>query len=166
MKRDEIARLLPWVFQAGDLVGSPLAGLLDVMESLHVRPEAELASLDQVLDPGQAPERFVPFLSRWVDLSLEVTTGIERQRALVANAVDLSRWRGTARGLVAFLEIATGVSGFEVEDQVVDADGRMRPFHLRVSAPGQLEKHDRMLGRIVELEKPAYVTYELVFRND
>ena len=164
MKRDEIARLLPSIFQAGDLEGSPLAGLLDVMESLHVRPEEELASLDQVLDPERAPEPFVSFLATWVDLGLEVTTGIERQRALVASAVELSRWRGTARGLVAFLEIATGVSGFEVEDRVLDAALLPRPFHLRVTAPGRLEKHDRMLCRIIEREKPAYVTYELVFR--
>jgi phage tail-like protein len=166
VKRNEIARLLPAVFQAGDLEGSPLAGLLGVMEQMHVRPEAELASLDRVLDPLRAPEPFVPFLAYWVDLTFEVTTGIERLRALVANAVDLSRWRGTARGLITFLEIATGVTGFEVSDRVADATGLARPFHLRVTAPAQLKKHDRMLGRIIEIEKPAYVTYELVFRED
>lgn len=166
MKRREIARLLPAVFQAADLEGSPLAALVDLMEQLHLRPEAELASLDRVLDPARTPEPFVPFLAYWVDLALEVTTGVDRLRALVANAVDLSRWRGTARGLVTFLEIASGATGFEVEDQVPDEAGRPRPFHLRVTAPGQLQKHDRMLGRIIELEKPAYVTYELVFRND
>jgi phage tail-like protein len=165
VKRNDITRLLPAVFQAADLEGSALAGLLDLMEQLHVQPEAELADLDRVLDPARTPDPFVPFLARWVDLGLEVTTGLDRLRALVANAVDLSRWRGTARGLVAFLEIASGATGFEVDDAVLDEAGLPRPFHLRVTAPARLLTHDRMLARIIELEKPAYVTYELAFRG-
>jgi hypothetical protein len=34
---------------------------------------------------------------------------------------------------------------------------------MRVIAPAGLEPHRPMLERIIELEKPAYVTYELRF---
>lgn len=163
MKSAEIARLLPGVFQRTVRAGSPLAALLAAMEALHAPSEAVLSELDALFDPRRAPERFVPFLARWVDLDLPVTTGLGRLRELVAAGVELSRWRGTARGLLLFLSTATGRRDFELDERVSGADGRPRPFHIRVRAPGELAPHRTMLERIIEMEKPAYVTYELHF---
>jgi len=92
-----------------------------------------------------------------------VTTGLGRLRELAAAGVQLSRWRGTARGLLLFLSTATGRKDFEVEERVAGPNGLPRPFHIRVSAPAELAAHRPMLERIIELEKPAYVTYELHF---
>ncbi|HET8542680.1 MAG TPA: phage tail protein [Anaeromyxobacter sp.] len=163
MRRAEIARLLPSVFQAGVADGTPLAAALDAMEELHARPEARLATLDEILDPLRAPAPFVPFLARWVDLPLEFTTGLDRARATVASAAALARWRGCARGLLGLLEAATGTTGFEIDEEVLDARGAVRPFHVRVTAPAALAVHEEMLQRIIRLEKPAYVTHELTF---
>ncbi|PTL84222.1 phage tail protein [Vitiosangium sp. GDMCC 1.1324] len=162
MKRNEIARLLPGVFQR-TLEGGPLLALLDVMEALHEPSEASLAELPALFHPLRAPERFVPFLARWVDLGVPVTTGLGRMRELVSAAVELSRWRGTARGLLLFLRTATGREDFVIEEQVPGANGRPRPFHLRVRAPAELAEHRPMVEAIIEREKPAYVTYELLF---
>jgi phage tail-like protein len=163
MKSAEILRLLPGVFQRTARAGSPLAALLAAMEALHAPSEAVLAELDALFDPRRAPERFVPFLARWVDLDLPVTTGLGRLRELVAAGVELSRWRGTARGLRLFLSTATGRQDFVVDERVSGPEDLPRPFHLRVSAPAELAPHRLMLERIIELEKPAYVTYELHF---
>ena len=163
MKSEHIARLLPMVFQRTAVAGSPVAALLDVMEALHRPTEARLATLDEILDPLRAPEPLVRMLAGWVKLDLEVTTGIDRLRALVASAVALSRWRGSARGLLGFLEAATGTSGFEIAEDVRE-NGEIRPFHIRVSAPVSLRDHEDMIERIIQLEKPAYVTHELQFR--
>jgi phage tail-like protein len=163
MKSAEILRLLPGVFQRTARAGSPLVALLAAMEALHAPSEAVLGELDALFDPRRAPERFVPFLARWVDLDLPVTTGLGRLRELVAAGVELSRWRGTARGLLLFLSTATGRRDFVLDERVPGPDGRPRPFHIRVSAPAELEPHRLMLERIIELEKPAYVTYELHF---
>jgi phage tail-like protein len=163
MKRNEIARLLPGIFQRTLEEGAPLAALLGVMEGLHAPSEAVLAELPALFHPLRAPERFVPFLARWVDLGVPVTTGPGRLRELVAASVELSRWRGTARGLRLFLRTATGREDFLVEEQVPGPDGRPRPFHLRVLAPAGLEPHRPMVEAIIEREKPAYVTYELHF---
>jgi hypothetical protein len=92
-----------------------------------------------------------------------VTTGLGRLRELVAAAVDISRWRGTARGLLLFLTTATGRTDFEVDEAVPGPDGLPRPFHVRVRAPSEVEAHRLLLERIIEREKPAYVTYELLF---
>ncbi len=165
MKRDDIARLLPGIFQRTRGEGTLLEGLLGVMEALHAPAEAALAELPTFFHPARAPERFVPFLARWVDLELPVTTGLGRWRELVAAAVELSRWRGTARGLSLFLETATGRSDFVLEQWVPGPDGRPRPFHLRVRAPAALEPHRAMLEAIIAREKPASLTHELLFER-
>lgn len=163
MRRREIERLLPAVFQRTAAEGSPLVALLEVMEALHAPVEAALEGLAANFDPRRAPDRFVPFLARWVDLPLSVALGRGRLRELIALRAGLSAWRGTGRGLLRFLEVATGATGFRIEERVVDAAGRARPFHIRVIAPEALSPHRPMLQQIIEREKPAYVTYELSF---
>ncbi len=54
-------------------------------------------------------------------------------------------------------EIATGISGFAVEEHV---DGR--PFHVRFQAPAGAAALAPLVRHVIDLEKPAYVTYELV----
>jgi phage tail-like protein len=163
MRSPEIERLLPGVFQRTVQPESPLAALLEVMEALHAPSEEVLSHLEAHFDPRRAPDRFVPFLARWVGMDLPVTTGLGRLRELVAAAVEISRWRGTARGLLLFLTTATGRTDFAVDEQVLGPDGRPRPFHVRVRAPAEVSAHRLLLERIIEREKPAYVTYELHF---
>lgn len=179
MKRTEIEQLLPVVYQRTVSERSPLTALLEVMEVLHEPSEAALQNLDATLDPRRAPDAFVPYLARWVDLeplferfpheySAErqrqpITTGLGRLRELVATAAQLSRWRGTAKGLLLFLETATGVPGFAVDEVVPGADGLPRPYHVRVRAPAATAEHRILIERIIELEKPVHVTYELEF---
>jgi phage tail-like protein len=163
MRREEIRRLLPGVFRAVAAEGTPVAALLGLMEQLHAPTEARLRSLDEVLDPRRAPPAFIPFLAGWIDLEPGVALGEDRLRALVALGAELARWRGTARGLAAFLEAATGATGFRIDDAVPDGDGATWPFHLRVTAPGALRPYQDALEAIVVREKPAYVTHELIF---
>ncbi|HZU69823.1 MAG TPA: hypothetical protein VFA09_21300 [Ktedonobacteraceae bacterium] len=177
MKLNEIEQMLPGVFQRTVLEGTPLFALLEVMEDLHAPDEAVLDQLDAFFDPYRAPDTFVPFLASWVDLDrlllavpeeFEETappplpSGIGRLRELVAAATFLAQWRGTAKGLLRFLETATGVQGFVIEEQVLGPDGEFKPFHLRVRVPQEAASYRMMIERIVESEKPAYVTYELL----
>jgi phage tail-like protein len=178
MRRARIEHLLPEILRRTVQRGRPLYALLDVMEAMHAPSERALVRLDSTLDPRRAPDRFVPYLARWVDLepifdrvpreygttpTIPITTGLGRLRELIAAAAYLSQWRGTARGLVRFLEIATGASGFEVDEQVEESDGEVRSYHLHIRAPESTEPHRVLIERIIELEKPAYVTYKLDF---
>jgi phage tail-like protein len=175
MKPTDTARLLPEVFRRTMREGTPLEALLGVMEQLQAPSEDVLAGLDRYFDPRRAPDQFIPFLARWVDLERlllrpaehyyptssresPLQSGIGRLRELVASAAFLSMWRGTAKGIVRFLEIATGAAGFEVEEH---ADGR--PFHVRFTGPPEAAPFAAMIARIIEMEKPAYVTYDLAF---
>lgn len=170
MTADEIARLLPGVFQRAIRARSPLEALVALMAHLHEQPEARLAALDAVLDPRRAPEPFVRYLATWTGVPADAALGPQQLRSLVALAAELARWSGTARGLAAFLEVATGVRGFEIDDDVpVPLEGAARaerrggPFFLRVRAPPSLAPYRDLLDRIVVREKPVFVRHELVF---
>ena len=181
MKRAEIERLLPSIIERTLQPLSPLAAILDVMEALHLPSEEGLARLNAAFDPRRTADDFVPFLARWVDMDrlfdeprsattvkwsrATISTGIGRLRELVASAAYLSRWRGTAKGLQRFLQTATGEANFEIKENV-DSDGRPKLFHLVVFAPASIWPHQRLIRRIVESEKPGYVTYELVIKAE
>src|SRR5262245_22179100 len=176
MRRNEMARLLPGVYQLAlepvDTRGlgsdTRLAAALDAMEELHHPCEETVEKLDSYVDPRRAPDEFVTYLAGWVDVDWltggRVTTGPGRLRELVAQAMKLSRWRGTARGLTEFLTAATGTSDFQIEESPPDDAGRPRAFHLRITAPAALREHAAMIERIIEAEKPASATYEVAYR--
>jgi phage tail-like protein len=180
MKRREIERLLPEVFQRTLHPGEPLAVIVELMEALHRPDEDVLATIDSCFNAYRAPDRFVPFLAKWVDLDRffpprppgtapedwpapPFPTGLGRLRELIVAATFLSQWRGTARGLRSFLETATGLHGFEIDQEVLGTDGLPRPFHVRVRAPEEAARQLALVERIIAQGKPAYVTHELQF---
>lgn len=179
MKKERIEQLLPSVFQRAVQPGNPLFAILDLMETMHAPSEAALDNLEANFNAHHAPDTFVPYLASWVDLEVlldfppkersastaSLSTGLGRLRELTAAASTLSKWRGTLKGLCLFLETATGTKGFKVDEQVLGKAGKIIPFHLRVTAPSELARHSTLIQRIIELEKPAYVTYELNFGN-
>ncbi len=170
MDRPDIEALLPTVFQDAVRPGTPLDALLEVAARLPEPVEELLASVDRLFDPRRAPDEMVPFLAAWVDLDHflvrrcadgsggELPTGQGHLRELCAAAAGLSRIRGTRRGLIRFLEIATGRTGFRIEENR-DHSGASRPFHLLLTAPRETEAHAELIHAIVAFEKPAYVTY-------
>lgn len=168
MRRAEIEDLLPSVFQRTVRPGSPIAALLDGMEAFHAPIEQALDGIDLYFDPRRAPDRFVPFLAAWLDLArlLPLTTGLAPLRELVAEASSLACIRGTARGLIRTLEIATEARGFVVDEAVPGEDGSPRPFHVRIVAPRAAAVHRPLVERIIDAEKPAHLTYALEFADD
>lgn len=154
MKAQNIAELLPTVFRRALPFSPLLAATLGVMEAMHAPTEAALAQFGDALNPRTAPDRFVPYLASWMGLGT-ANVEITRLRELIAMASRLAKWRGTAHGLILFLEIATGMRGFRVEEP--------RPFHFVLHAPAAAESQRELVARIVATEKPAYVTSEIQY---
>lgn len=171
MRRRDIEVLLPAVYQDAVAFGTPLDAVLEVAARLPEPEEALLDSVDALFDPRRAPDPMVPFLALWVDLDRflvrrqadgsggDLPTGTGHLRELCAAAAELSRYRGTRYGLRRFLEVATGHSGFRVEENR-DRNGQPRRFHLLVTAPEAAQAHAELIHAIVVYEKPAYVTYD------
>ncbi|MEV0428847.1 phage tail protein [Micromonospora sp. NPDC050495] len=165
MRRAAIERLLPAAYQRAAGPGSVLGALLDVMEALHAPDEAVLADVDSLFAPYRTPDGFVAYLTRWVAMDHVVAAPradappplpLGRLRDLVAHGALLARWRGTPYGMRTALELATGVTGFGLDEP---AD---RPFHVVVRVPPAAAGQLAVITRIVEAEKPAAVTVEIV----
>ncbi|HKT00643.1 MAG TPA: phage tail protein [Rugosimonospora sp.] len=70
------------------------------------------------LDPRLAPPDLLDWLAEWVALAVDDSWPEQQRRELIANGVELHRWRGTRRGLAAHVELLTGA-----EVEVVDSGG-------------------------------------------
>jgi phage tail-like protein len=179
MKQDEIAQLLPGVFQRTLQANKPLAAILGAMEQLHAPAEEVLTNIDTIFNPYRTEAGYLPFLAAWVDLAGLIgmqdatrasstpvfPSGMGRLRALVATAAYHAMWRGTATGLIHFLETATGIPGFQIDEGSADPGQPSKPFHLVILAPSASAPYQGLLQRIIEAEKPASVTYELRFQQ-
>ncbi|GIJ76909.1 phage tail protein domain-containing protein [Micromonospora phaseoli] len=168
MRRPGIERLLPAAYQRACVPGSVLWALLDVMEALHAPDEAVLAEVDALFAPYQAPGPMVAYLARWVAMDHVVAVPrrdaplplpLSRLRDLVAHGALLASWRGTPYGLRTALELATGVTGFVLDEPAE------QPFHVVVRVPATAADQLALVSRIVEAEKPVAVTAEITIED-
>jgi phage tail-like protein len=180
MQADRIARLLPEIYRGAlQQDGGVLSAILHVMEALHAPAEARLLALDEVFDPRRAEDAFVVMLAAWLALDpvLQAPAGIDAERRgrlaitpgnlreLVSEAAGLAQLRGTPRSLVRFLELATGIAGFDVVDPPPAEDGTAKPFAVRLVAPHAARSLAPLVERIVASEKPAFTEVEIMFRD-
>jgi phage tail-like protein len=175
-----IAKLLPAVIRAGDQDGSVLHAALAVMEGFLAPAEAALAALDQFFDPRRAPDAFLLMTAAWAGLEpylderdpnrrggqARLAIDLGNLRELVVRAAAFGRLRGTRDALLQMLEIATGLEGFAIIEEPLGADGRPVPFHFQVKVPAAAHGFRALIARIVEREKPAYSTAEIVYAQE
>lgn len=174
MERARIARYLPENYQLAAVNDrGMLWAFLGIMEGMHAPAERVIRSLDAFFDPYRAPAPFVMLQASWLGLDryfdwsggsigageASFATGIDRLRLLIGEFPELVRSRGTRSALTRFLEVATGVSGFAVED--ANDLGTAKTFHLIVHVPEAAAPLIDLVDRIVAGERPAHATYEI-----
>ena len=122
------------------------------------------------LDPWLAPEDFLEWLGSWFGFSLDEGWSIERRRAILANAFELYRMRGTVKGLKAQVEIFTGGTAEIVDTGGVatsTATGEALPgspnfaLLLRVAVDDPSTINATRLDALVAAAKPAHVTHKV-----
>jgi len=181
MQSERILHFLPELYRSAGALepGTPLSALLEIMANLHAPVEGLLKDLRDYVDPYRAPPRFVHMLAAWLGLDHyqhiqgarrgsgrpHYAAGVGRLRLLVVEAGDLYRGRGTTASLQRFLEIATGLTGFNIEEAPKGPDGQPMAFHMRIVAPSARGAMAELIQRIVEQERPACVTFELIFEE-
>ena len=183
MKRNSIESLLPDVFRRTLGPGTPTSALLDAMTAIQTPVEELLDRVDATFNPYRTPDRFVEFLATWVDLDRlwtvhanpYVSGGTEaaqnnridggRLRELIAHASFLSQWRGTVKGMLLFLKVATGFQGFELIEGRT-RDNSPKPFHFIVRVPEAAKPKLTLIKAIIEQEKPVYTTFEIDYIPD
>ncbi len=143
---------LPPIYHAHPFLGRFLLAFEGVLGPL----EQIVDNFDLYLDPRTAPPFFLDQLAGWLGLTLDEKWPLAKRRAVLAEAAELYRRRGTRWSLARHLEIYTGVRPeiSEPED---------RPFHFQVSlrVPAGQQVDRATVERIVEANKPAHATYTL-----
>ncbi|MCG8456276.1 MAG: phage tail protein [Holophagales bacterium] len=76
------------------------------LEGLWTALEGHIAHADLLFDPRTAPADWLDWLATWLGAVLDPTWGEDRRRLFLEHAVQLFRWRGTRRGLLAMLRLA------------------------------------------------------------
>ncbi len=155
---------LPALYQNSEFLGR----FLLIFESILDPIERSIDQLDRLFDPRVAPEALLPWLATWVDLVLNEQWPLANRRALVRAAAELYRWRGTRRGLAAYLRIYTGVEPIIDEPGPALRGSAALPAHvfrvvLELPADSPIERH--VVEAIIESEKPAHTAYLLEMRT-
>ena len=131
---------------------------------------ATLDNLPAYLDPWLAPEDFLEWLGSWFGLALDEGWSVERRRALLANAFEFYRMRGTTRGLKAQVEIFTGgtaeiidTGGVTISTTAGEALPGSPNFALmvRVTVDDPASINAAGLDALVGAAKPAHVTHKV-----
>ena len=111
-----------------------------------------LDNLPAYFDPRYAPEDFLGWLAGWVAIELDETWEVERRRRAVRDGADLLRRRGTAGGLAAEIELATGGQVEIVENGgsgwSLDAGSPIRRGSTRSGWSGSSTRRSRPTCRI------------------
>ncbi|MEB3260937.1 MAG: phage tail protein [Cyanobacteriota bacterium] len=100
--------LLPALYRREAGPGSFLEHFLALFEQVFTGIEDRYDDFSRQLNLEAAPREVIDWLAALVDLSFDPTWPLERRRALVGEAMDLYRRRGTVAGLERYVEIYTG----------------------------------------------------------
>lgn len=130
-----------------------------------------IARLPAYLRPGpgdpeasRAPAAFVPWLARWVAVTLRDEWDDETRRRVVAGATQLYRLRGTKEGLARMIGVYVGL-----RESVTIHEIAAIPHFFQVEVtlqsrdPRALARTDRSVRAIIDQEKPAHTFYGLRF---
>jgi phage tail-like protein len=156
---------LPAIYQDDDFTQRWLAGLDEALAPIF----CTLDNIETYFDPHLAPDDFVAWLAGWVGLVVDENWTPQRCRELVADAAEMYRWRGTARGLAAQVAVYTGST-----PEIIESGGAIWSAHpdgelpgddscsvtVRVSAASGAIDVER-LERIVAQAKPAHVAHSV-----
>ncbi len=155
---------LPALYQDGDF-GMRFVGALEELLDPIV---AVLDGLSYHFDPNFSPPDILELLAAWLGVDLDETQDIRHQREMVLRSAELSRKRGTVKGM----ELALRLHFPEVPMRIEDNGGVI--WHGR---PGPKEKPSSSfivycdipvdetvqaaIARCIEQYKPVHSTYRL-----
>jgi len=138
------------VFQEQDFLGRMLLIFESVWEPLEHRQD----HIPMYFDPATAPASLLPWLASWFGMGAERDLPEARRRALIAESVELYRWRGTIYGLTRMIEVCTGIT-----PEIKELPELPFVFRVRVVIPeGSSVTRDR-IEEIVRAHKPAHAGY-------
>lgn len=154
---------LPGIYLEDDFTQRLLGALDEVLAPILLT----LDCLDAYFDPALAPADFLDWLASWLAVPVDAGLPVRLRRELVHRAVELHRWRGTARGIAAEVQLLTG-GQVEVTDSgatvvspqpgapvPISASAAWVQVRVRVADPGAVD--ERRVRQVVAAAVPAHV---------
>ncbi len=143
---------LPVIYADNDFLARFLLLFQTVWEPLEQRQD----HIEMYFDPRTSPASFLPWLANWLDLSFNQHWPEARRRRLLAEAMDLYRWRGTRYGLVRMIEVCTGIT-----PEVTENTAQPYTFDVKIALPkgGDIDKN--LIDELIQAHKPAHAGYRL-----
>ena len=142
--------------------------------------EEIIATIDLFFQSEQTPKEFLSWLASWVALTLREDWEEEEKRRFISRIIPLYRLRGTKAGLEEMLKTYTelGVEIYEfIQPMQIGVTSRVGvdtaidggpPHYFRVKMvfqeydPSIRIRKEQIAKAIIEQEKPAHTTYDLV----
>jgi phage tail-like protein len=135
---------------------------LAMFESIYGPIESTVDNFDLFLNPGTAPDGFLPWLANWFDLTAEKSWGVDKQRQLLLDARKLYDRRGTKWAVGRILEIYTGQT-----PEIDDTSEELEPFTFTVTLPMSAESvNQAIVEQLIIKHKPAHTNFTLKFTNE
>ena len=114
-------------------------------EGVLTPAEDRIAWAHLLTHPNTVPADSLEWLASWVGFSLDPAHPPDRQRALLAAAMELHRWRGTRRGLELALDITTN-GGVQDGRIVVVEDWRLRRTFATILGADLADEQDELVA--------------------
>ncbi|MFM7200665.1 MAG: phage tail protein I [Myxococcota bacterium] len=150
--RSRYLKYLPIIYQEQDF----LARFLLIFESMWEPLERRQDHVPFYFDPHTAPAEFLGWLASWLAISYNERWPEKRKRRLLAEAMDLYRWRGTCYGLRRMIEVCT-----ELTPVITENPKEPFLFRVRLYIPHDSEITPELVEELIRLHKPAHAGYHL-----
>lgn len=138
-----------------------MSRFLGMFEGILTPIEWNVDNFDLFLDPGTAPESFLPWLASWFALTTDPTWTESQRRLLLKDAHAIFARRGTRWALGRVLEIYTGQPP-EIIDDGKDQD----PFTFKVRLPVRKgDVNPELVEALIDAHKPAHTLYETTYKR-
>jgi len=122
-------RFLPAVYREDAVSASFLERFLANFEGFYTELEDRITSVQTFFDSRTAPPEALEWLASWLGATLSEDWEESRRRLFIRHAVELYRQRGTSRGLIRSIRIATEACP---DERIFDDDSDAGPFGIRV----------------------------------
>ena len=109
--RNSTLQFLPAAYVDDPDGASTLDRLLSLTDTIFAEIETRIEDFPKQLGAESADPEFLPWLASWFDLTFDSSWNDEQRRRVLAEIIDIYRWRGTKRGLTKLLALHTGMVG-------------------------------------------------------
>ena len=161
-----LGSMLPGIYQGDDFAQRFTSGLDAVLAPVL----CTLDNLAAYFDPRTAPADYLEFIAGWVGIQLEQSWSVQRRREVLLQAVEIHRWRATARGirdavgLVLDAPVEVEENGAAQWSQIPGSElpGRPEPeLVVRIDLPELSALEMRRVDALVARVKPAHVPHRV-----